>query len=364
MTQEALAALVPPAPEVEIRRAGDGDEERVLELIARTYPGDARARYAWLYRGNPHGRALTWLAVERASGALAGGTSMFPRRVLVEGRERTGSIGGDCYIDPSVRRRGIATALHRRSFAEMADGGVSFMYGPPVVANLRALLKAGSRAVAHFRRFARPLTGSGAYRAAFSRAASGVEARLAGLPIVALDWWHGGNTLGLSVERVREFGAEFDTLFERVAATHTIVCVRDRAYLTWRYLASPGGQQQPLAVRRRGELIGLIGLEVVNGHAEVIDFFTAAVAEAIDATLSALILYARRAGCGTVEVNLVQGSRAARRLWRFGFIPRPGRVFQVAAVPDDPQRRTLLTAAAWHFTEADQDLETAFGVAA
>ncbi|HEV8614022.1 MAG TPA: GNAT family N-acetyltransferase [Methylomirabilota bacterium] len=360
MTPTAAHVEAEPASDLDIRRAAPDDAKTVRSLIARTYVGDAAIRHAWLYEGNPHGRALTWLARDRASGAVMGGTSLFPRRVLVDGRLRIGAIGGDCFIDPAYRRRGVATALHRRCFAEMADAGVAFMYGPPFEANLHALVKAGSRPVTTYRRWARPLTGSSAYRAAFSRAPSRVSAGLAALPIAALDWWHRGDPLGLTLEPIVEFGAEFDRLFERAAAAHRIVCVRDRAYLAWRHLSSPVSRQTMLAVRSRGSLLGLVGLEQLNGTAAIVDFFIAAEPAVIDATLGALARTARAAGCDTLEGHFMQGCVVSHRLRRFGFVPRPGRWFQVSVATSDPQRATLLDPTAWHFTESDQDLDSTF----
>jgi GNAT superfamily N-acetyltransferase len=108
----------------EIRAADDDDRHHIIRLMGNVYARDMAGRYDWLYRSNPHGSALTWVAIERASGEAVGCTSVFPRRVIVNGRERTGSIGGDCYVEPRVRRRGLATALHLASFAGMRAGGI------------------------------------------------------------------------------------------------------------------------------------------------------------------------------------------------------------------------------------------------
>lgn len=50
---------------------------------------DSAARYEWLYRTNPHGKAITWLAVERASARVVACKSLFPRAALVDGRQRS-----------------------------------------------------------------------------------------------------------------------------------------------------------------------------------------------------------------------------------------------------------------------------------
>jgi hypothetical protein len=128
-----------------IRLAGDEDRARVTALVAKMAREDVQARYDWLYQGNPHGRAMTWLALDPETGDAVGCTSVFPRRVMVEGSTRVGSMGGDCFIEPAVRRRGLATRLHLQSFLDMGGLGVDFMYGPPVPNNLAALLKTGTR---------------------------------------------------------------------------------------------------------------------------------------------------------------------------------------------------------------------------
>src|SRR6185369_1247147 len=182
-------------------------------------------------------------------------------RVMVNGRERVGGIGGDCFIEPRVRRQGLATALHAVSFGQMREQGVDFMYGPPTPNNLGALIKAGSHLVANYRRWVRPLTSRGAYRAAFSRVPTRGQAHLADIPIMMLDRLTRKDARGFTLEEVFDFGDEFNRLFERGAAEHRIVCNRDRDYLAWRYLVSPSRRQIPLALRRGGELAAFAVLE-------------------------------------------------------------------------------------------------------
>src|SRR5690348_4112158 len=124
--------------ELRILRAGEQDRPTVLSLLAEHLPGtDVARRHAWLYEQNPHGRAVTFLAFG-SGGVPAGLTSLFPRRVVVDGHLRTGAMGGDGYVRPVFRRRGVATALHRACLATMRgahDRGdpeaVEFMFGAP-----------------------------------------------------------------------------------------------------------------------------------------------------------------------------------------------------------------------------------------
>ncbi|HKY04434.1 MAG TPA: GNAT family N-acetyltransferase, partial [Blastocatellia bacterium] len=211
--------------EFEIRQADSGDRERITALVSKMWGEDISARYDWLYESNPHGRALTWIAIETETGGTVGCTSVFPRNVIVSGRERRGSIGGDCYIEPRVRRRGLATQLHRASLQGMREHGVDFMYGPPNPNNLIALQKAGSNIVTAFKRWVRPLTGSSVYRAAFGSMPSKFEARLASLPILVFDRLVRANICGVTLEPIERFGPEFDSMFDRASAQYPLACV-------------------------------------------------------------------------------------------------------------------------------------------
>src|SRR5581483_3508567 len=283
--------------------------------MANVYSGDVAARYDWLYRDNPHGSALTWLAIESDSNEAVGCTSIFPRRVRVSGRERLGSIGGDCYIEPRVRRKGLATRLHVASFDGMRAAGIEFMYGPPTPNNLGALVKAGSQLVTSYRRYVRPLTSHGAYQAAFARVPTKFEARLAGLPIMVLDRLTRSDARGFTVGEVYEFGGEFDRLFAAAAETHPVACMRDRRYLAWRYRS---GRQKVLAMRRDGELVGFITLEKSGHEAGIMDIFSPNDARLTDALLRLAIEYATAWGCTRLELCITEGCAMARRLLRHG----------------------------------------------
>lgn len=357
MSSDAILAV---DEEFEIRPAGPNDHGPLLALMAKIYRGDCAARYQRLYRSNPHGVALTWLAIERESGEAVGCTSLFPRRMRVLGRERHGSIGGDCFVEPRVRRRGLAVALHRASFAQMRAAGVDFMYGPPVPNNLAALLKAGSSLVGDYGRWVRPLNGRAAFRGAFSRQPGPFVARMSGLPLRMLDCLRRVPVRGYTLDEAPSFGNEFDDFFERASATHTIACVRDHAYLEWRYSSGPARRQIALALRREGALVGFVAMEIDGERGALVDVFTAADHDSTDVALCLALDYAAARGCASVDVSATERSPVARRLGRFGCILRSARGFQVAVNPRDTQARVLLTADSWHLMEADKDLDTVF----
>jgi hypothetical protein len=350
----------PLANEYLLRRAVEADRESVIAIVSKMWGEDISERYQWLYLANPHGRALTWLAIEQATGEVVGCTSIFPRKVIVDGVERRGSIGGDCYIDPRARRRGLATALHRISLQEMREHQVDFMYGPPNPNNFAALIKAGSHSVTHFKRFVRPLQGSSVYRFAFDRTPSKLEARLAGLPIRLLDRVTKVDARGLLLEPINEFSEEFNVMFEQADTSKGIFLVRDSQYLSWHYLQGTMRKQVPFAIRLDGKLIGLTALEFADDHAAIVELFTVGDVKLMDATLQLLLSKAATMGCAILEISCTPNGLAASRLQRLGFMGRSERGFQVAVGEDDPQVKTLLNAENWNFLAADQDMDSFF----
>jgi hypothetical protein len=333
-----------------IRRASEPDRPDTLALVSEMFRADVSDRLAWLYYGNPHGEALTWMAFDADDRAVAV-TSLFPRRVSIEGRLVTASIGGDCYVVPAARRRGLATLLHRASLAGMRAGGVSFMYGPPRPNNLAALVKAGSREVGAFQRHARPLT----LDALLKRSVPHALSRLAAWPDRALGRLLRGDG-GAVVEDVTEFGDEWDALTRRMRWLAAICPVRDAAYLRWRYAT---GRQVTLAVRRRGELVGFAAYEAQDDVAVVVDAF-AVDRQAMDAALGALIDRARGERRAHVDFYVTSACLDPWMLRRHGFIGRERHGFQVFIPDGEPAHELLTSPASWFFTEGDKDMPSAF----
>src|SRR5436853_7310900 len=112
-----VAATKAPSPSFVIRAASAtesaSDRAEIRSVIEELIPGtDVDRRLAWMYDANPAGRAITWLAIDDATGAVAGATSYFPFAMSIAGEPMRGALGGDGYVRPAFRRRGIASALH------------------------------------------------------------------------------------------------------------------------------------------------------------------------------------------------------------------------------------------------------------
>jgi GNAT superfamily N-acetyltransferase len=344
----------------------------VQKLVAEMWRRDVRARHEWLYRHNPHGEALTWVAEEAAGDrGIVAVTSVFPRLFCVGGTARKGSLGGDCYVLPRARRRGLATRLHKATFSSMrALGGVGFMVGPPRPNNLAALVKAGSRETTVFRRWTRPLTGDAAVRMIARRPACRGLATFGAAAETALRWFdraHVGAprvTLELLRSLPREAGSVLDAINGGQGDDH-VVAVRDPEWMAWRYFAGPNRTQRLYGVRmgarERGELVGFLVLEVQGGRAILVDLALPAVSALLDGAIDAAVREARSLGAEILDANFTPGTPVVGRLGRRAFVGRETRGFQVAFADDyDPNGSGALLSSAWAFSDGDKDRDTSF----
>ncbi|MRG94113.1 GNAT family N-acetyltransferase [Polyangium spumosum] len=311
-----------------IERADARHRDYVLHLLSEHLPGsDVARRHAWLYEQNPHGKAVTVIARDERSGEPLGITSVFPRRMLIAGRTRLGSVGGDGYVRPSARRRGIATAMHRASLEEMRKAGVEVMFGPPEPHNLRALERAGARVVCHVRRYARP------------RILQGLLGPLARLV-----------TRGARLAPIEGRDGRVDRIFERAIDDTVVTPVRDAAYYAWRFVESPARAQRAFVVLHHDEPLGFCVLERAGTRVALVDLVAHP-----DDFASALSIAAAASGAEALVTQLNDRGPHAKNLGRAGFFAREGKPFQVHASEGmDP---AVFDAHRWYYSWGDGDLD-------
>jgi GNAT superfamily N-acetyltransferase len=328
-------------PPYVVRAALPSELPQLLELLAEHMPDrDVRAKWAWIYQGNPEGAALTWAAFDEASGELAGASSYFPVRMWIEGEVVRGAIGGDGYVRPKFRRRGIAAKLHAALRGEMPKHGIEVMFGAPAAANITPLQGGGSQLITDYVRYVRPLTASAIDpRAAFAdpiaRRLFGPRAGSACLqPLAARDpradevWAQTRGELGISV-------------------------VRDATFLDWRFSQSPRGVQPAFVVVDEGRAIATCALQECSDRLLIVEL--CAPASAWGKALSAIL--GRAAHLQSVEIWLLREEAERLHLWRHGFIARDARPY-LAVAREGSQRPALFDARRWSYTNAAVDIDS------
>jgi hypothetical protein len=325
------------------------DRKLILPLLREYFEAipeiDADARYQWLYVDNPAGLARTYAACvgDRAVGI----TSLFPRAVQVGGRNTMGAIGGDGYVTPSFRKRGVVTALHREAGLRM-DAGLSCMFGPPEPANLRALLRAGSVVTGAVRRYARPLS------------ARALGARAARLPFVGvLDWLLRPRPSELHTEKL---GSALDPRVDMVwdatrraaERKNEVVPVADAAFYAWRFGLSAGGRQEGVLVLDKDQPVGVAALERRGGRSAIVD--VSCPRASFRRVVRALVVSLAATDAVDIQIHIPCRARELA-LHTLGFVPRGTKPFQVQLRGSDKAQALLTRPAAWKYMWGDGDLE-------
>ncbi len=322
-----------------VREATKADRPEIEALLAEMIPGcDVQARIRWLYETNPGGPALTWLAEE--DGKVAGCTSFFPFRLWLDGKEVRGALGGDGYVRPAFRRRGIGAMLHEASRAAMPAHQIMCMYGAPGAMNVTPLKNGGSRETGQVVRWVRPLKAE-ALRvpSPLSSAVSWalrprIHARL--IPAVAND-------------------PRIDAVWEQARDGMKLAAIRDGAFYTWRFQAAPAGKQPTFVIIEQDRPIGACALESIgDGRIQrIVDLI--AVPGEWRTCLLAAVEHCRSTPAELVDIKLLEKDSAKRPMYRSLFVDRGKKPFLCMIPPGGDER--LVDPSRWYYTNADSDLD-------
>jgi len=323
-----------------VREASEAYRGELAKLIAEMMPGiDADARVSWLYEANPSGRALTWIAEE--DGKIAGCTSFFPFRLLLDGNIVEAALGGDGYVRPAFRRRGLGGLLHEASRDAMAARHIGCMYGAPGQMNLTPLKHGGSREIGTVSRWARPLRGSAI-----------------GLSVTPLDQlvrvaMRPRQTAEL--EPMRRLDGRVDAIWAQASADIRLGAVRDAAFYTWRFVDAPSKREPAYVIMKEGVAIGCCALESMGRGRDVriVDLMT--LPGEWHTGLAAIAAHAARTEAATLDIKLMSIDGRRRHMWHSAFVERDSKPFLVM-IPRDGDRR-FLDPERWFYCGADSDLD-------
>jgi hypothetical protein len=327
----------------DVREATTDDKPELLALIAEMIPGvDANARWRWMYEDNPGGRAITWLATA-PGGEVAGTTSFFPFRMWLDGAEVRGALGGDGYVRPAFRRKGIGGLLHDASRRGMPTHSIGCMYGAPGAMNVTPLKHGGSRELGAVARFVRPLR-AGPIRLAIPQRLI----RRAGNFAVRL---------GARLEPMAPRDSRVDDVWLQARHDLRLAAVRDAKFYQWRFRDAPAQKQAAYVIIDEHRPIGACALESLGDGAELHVVDLVAIPGEWHACLRAIAHHgatATRARIASIKLFAIDARR--RGMLRAGFVEREGKPF-LCMIPTGGDRR-FIDPQRWFYCGGDSDLDS------
>jgi GNAT superfamily N-acetyltransferase len=322
-----------------VREATPADRPQVEELIAEMIPGcDVAARWRWLYESNPGGPAITWLAFSETN-EVAGCTSFFPFRLWLDGEQVRGALGGDGYVRPAFRRRGLGALLHNASRDAMPSHNISCMYGAPGSMNVTPLKHGGSRESGQVVRWVRPLRAEalhvpGALAPAVAWALR-PRARARLVPAVAND-------------------KRIDRVWEEARTKLRLAAVRDGAFYTWRFQLAPAARQRTFVIVDHDRPIGACALEMIDRRIlRIVDLL--AVPGEWRTCLLSVVEHCAATPAELVDIKLLATDSRERAMYRSLFVDRGKKPFLCMIPPGGDVR--FIDPKRWFYTNADSDLD-------
>ncbi len=326
-----------------LRRAEAADRPLILGLLRELFakieaPVDLEERFDWLYERNPHGRAITWIALDKDTGDAAGCTSFFPRTMVLGNETVRAALGGDGFVRPSFRRQGIGAALHKASRQDMQSLGIEVMFGTPLPANSTPLERAGGCDITYVARYTRPLT----LHALGLRGR--LADRLASLVLVP--------STTARLDPVRPGDSRVEDVWRQARDRVGLATLRDGEFFAWRFVESPSKRQRAFIVLDGKRPIATCALETVDENLRIVDLV--APPDQWSTALRAICQHAR--GHGSVELRLTREQARARAIWRYGFFKRGGvHPLNVLLPEGDPRAALFRDPSRWYVTWAETD---------
>jgi hypothetical protein len=310
---------------IRIRQAVlDEDRSVLVEMIGRYLtPLSDGKRFAWLYRGNPHGQARAWLACSPSDSTIIGMAAAFPRRFLIRGVETVGWVLGDFCVSDRNRSLGPALQLQRACLGGLDCSGMPIFYDFPSENMMAVYRRLGIESQGRMIRFAKLLRGDQkvgeAIKVPWLRRSLGSFTNF---------------LLSLGARRPRWIadceisvhtgpcGEEFSGLAHKVSSKYDMCVQRSAEYLNWRYLAHPNRHHEILKLESKGELLAYVVFTRTKADASIVDLFGTSDPNLICALVQALVNLLREGGVCTVSVPLSDSHPWTNLFGRLGFYPR------------------------------------------
>ena len=309
---------------ISVRRADlECDRRGLLDTLRTNLPHlPHELFFDWLYRRNPEGKAVVWVASEPDSGRMIGMAAAFPRRVYCSGQEAKGYVLGDFCVASDYRSLGLALSLQRACLEGLAAGGARFALDFPSEGMMAVYRRLRVGTAQTMIRHAKPLD---AGRKVAERVTVGVLAK--GLTALA----NGGLRLRDAGTRRRTgwtiaveagpWGEEFTQAAQEWSRAFGTCVVRTAEYLNWRYGEHPTRHYEMLTARGGSGLHGYVVLHVQGENCTIDDLMAEDDAVRRDLLVESIAI-ARARRVPTLSAPWLSSHPGGELLRKCGFRPR------------------------------------------
>jgi len=314
--------------------------------------------WRWEYEKGPDGRA--WIYIVEDENKIIGHFADIPRRFSVEGEVVLGTLSLDLMVHPDYWRRGIFAAMGRYGAQRVKQENGLFMTAFPIrLETIQGFKKIGWKEVVKLPVLVYPIRFSGIVNRylhflPLSVFIGGVARFFYTLLFKAR---RRNESKQIEIEEIVQLDDQFESFWRQALSLRLIMGIRDRNYLTWRYLQYPTRNYTIYRAKKSGEMMGYIVLrkvELLNFNSSVIVDLLALDEEVASALVEKGIQHSRQDGADLLGFMVPQGHLYYKVLRNMGFLPS-FKTFLFMVYPNSDQEM-ILSPEKWYVNWGDTDV--------
>jgi len=315
-----------------IRPYREGDEFGIIKLFKVVFQKDYDiARWNWLYRDNPVG-IKTIMVAENHQGEIIAHYAVCPIRIIIDKEQKLGTVSLDTMVHPEYQGLGLFTKLASRLYESIASQGMILTYGFPNKNSFHGFTK---------KLFWSDLTDNLQIYVRVLRVDRFLQNHLKPQILSSLGCPIAKNVIGAfnrikKVEKPKVFKSlhcdnisdNIDELWNRTISNTHISVIRNKDYLTWRYLQNPGDKYHVINTYDKQTLVGCAILKILERFGLKIGFIAEILTdpskpESINELLLESMSYYEEQGVDMVACLSLEKMTLNARLKKNGFIRVP-----------------------------------------
>jgi len=335
----------------------DTNKDEIISLWKENFPDLPPERYDWIYKNNPYGKALSWVAVDTITGLLVGITSLFPREMNVAGKNVRVGIAGDFAVNQEHRGFNVALKLQRAVTASTNQNNFKFLYG---FSNSKAepiQLRVGYVLLGRIERWAKLLTTRRYFKVSALKRTVSKPLDFILKSVSKEARYRRAETY--TIQSLNSFDQRFDLLWERACKHFDIIGEKTKDYLNWRYCKSPHKDYEIFSLidKNSREICGYVVYYFENKVVFIADMLFLDFDSALDSLLCEFILYLRSQEVESISILLFGCPNLVKKLRSFGFLRRDeeSRIL-VYLDKSSPYTDIVLNKSNWLLLEGDRDI--------
>lgn len=300
------------------------DKARILDFWAKNQDKSLDGKFSWMYENNPYGLPCIWLIEIADTGELVGMGAIFPRPIMINGKEYLAGILGDMLVHKAHRTLGPALLLQKSMLGSLRNGTYDLVFGFPNKNAEVVLRRVGYVCLGRISRSVRVIRSESYLRR--NPLLAPISKPLSHVVDLMLRLGRGRATHYSSHYRIAEdytvFDERFNELWRRKERCLRIVPARSSEYMTWKFRDDPDDTNHVFAIfiKDSSLLLGCMIYRAVGKSIEIREFI-AADEMAAQAMMIMFFDRIKDRGMESVFINHIENETFTRQVRKLGFHP-------------------------------------------